>query len=162
MGLRVGELSHMRGDWITEEGNLKIPSQIMCNCAECARMRNGLWKPKTRAGARTLPIPERMRKDLAELFRIKPYGMEVSRVGLYYRTKRILLRAGIKFKGLSKDTGFPHCLRSSCATMLALGGMSPIGLCAFMGWKSINIGSHYIQAAQAKQLAITEARRIFG
>lgn len=162
LGLRISEAGHMRADWVTQQGNLKIPSQMACNCAECTRTRQGTWRPKTKAGARTLPIPQRMQKDLAELFKIKPYGMEISRIGLYYRTKRILKRAKVKFKGLSDNTAFPHALRSTCATMLAVGGMSPVGLCAFMGWKSIAIGDHYIRAAHAKELALKEARAIFG
>ncbi|GAH08425.1 unnamed protein product, partial [marine sediment metagenome] len=131
LGLRVGEVAHLRADWVTQEGNLKIPSQQVCRCAECARERGGTWHPKTKAGARTVPIPQRMKKDLSELFKAKPYGMEVSRIGLWGRTKRILKRARITFKGLSDNTAFPHALRSTCATMLAVGGMSPVGLCAF-------------------------------
>lgn len=161
-GLRVSELAHMRTDWITQDGNLKIPHQQICKCAECKRKRHGLWKPKTKAGARTLPIPKRVKKDLFELLKIKPNGMQVSRTGLYYRTKRILKRAKIKFQGLSEDTAFPHALRSTCATMLATGGMSPAYLSYFMGWKSISIGDHYIRLATAKDGALKEAKAIFG
>lgn len=162
LGLRAGEACHFRADWITEDGNLKIPSQMACNCAECARLRNGLWKPKTRAGARTLPIPQRMKEDIAELLRIKPDGLDISRVGLFYRTKRILKRAGVKFKGAADNTGFPHCLRSTCATMLAISGMNPAALCYAMGWKSLTIGDHYIRIAVAKETAIKQMREAFG
>lgn len=161
-GLRIGELAHMRGDWVTQEGNLKVPPQQVCNCAECMRQRGGTWQPKTKAGARTLPIPGRMRNDLAELFKVKPHGMEVSRTGLYYRTKRVLKRAKVHFKGLSGNTGFPHCLRATCATMLAVSGMEPAALCYAMGWKSLVIGEHYIRLAAAKDLAIKRMREAFG
>lgn len=155
LGLRVGELAHMRADWITQEGTLRIPSQMACNCAECARVRDGMWRPKTKAGARTLPIPQRLRKDLAELFKVKPYGLGISRTGLYYRTKTILKRAKVKY-------GFPHALRATCATMLASGGMSAPALSYFMGWKSISIGDAYIRLSTAKSQALKEAQSIFG
>lgn len=154
-GLRISELTHMRADWITQDGNLRIPNTQTCNCAECARVRDGLWKPKTRAGARTLPIPQRMRKDLVELFKAKPYGLGVSRIGLYGRTKTILKRARIKY-------GFPHCLRATCATMLAAGGMSAAHLSYFMAWKSVAIGDHYIRLSTAKEGALVQAKQIFG
>ena len=152
----------MRADWITQDGNLRIPNQQACNCAECARVRGGEWRPKTKAGARTLPIPQRMRKDLNELFKMKPYGLDVSRVGLYYRTKTILKRAKIKFRGLSGGTAFPHALRSTCFNMLCAGGISAVDLCYYAGWRDISIGSHYIQVAQAKEGALKAGKAIFG
>ena len=152
----------MRGDWITQEGNLRIPRTQACNCAECMRLHSGEWKPKTKAGARTLPIPERMKKDLAELLRVKPYGMGVSRVGLYYRTKTVLHRAKVRFRGVAGNTAFPHALRATCASILARNGMSAVNLCYFMGWKSIAIGDHYIRVVTAKEGALKEAKAIFG
>ena len=161
-GLRVSELVHMRSDWVTQEGNLRIPSNQACNCAECVRLHGGTWKPKTKAGARVLPIPERMRSDLSELFKVKPNGMGVSRTGLYYRTKTVLHRAKVKFRGVAGDTAFPHALRATCASILARSGMSAVNLCYFLGWKSIAIGDHYIRTATAKEGALKEAKAIFG
>lgn len=160
LGLWISELVHMRADWVTDDGNLKVPSFQACNCAECARMRGGEWRPKTQA--RTLPIPKRLRKDLAELFKIKPYGLDVSRVGLYYRTKTILKRARIKFRGLPGNTGAPSCLRDTCFNMLAQGGMSAVNLCYFSGRKSITMGEHHTKIAQAKAGALEQGKAIFG
>lgn len=161
-GLRISELTHMRADWITQDGNLRIPNSQACNCAECARVRGNEWRPKTKAGARTLPIPQRMRKDLVELFKAKPYGLGVSRIGLYSRTKTILRRAKVKIRGSASDIPFPHALRATCASMLAAGGMSAAHLSYFMGWKSIAIGDHYIRLSTAKNGALKQAREIFG
>jgi len=155
LGLRASEACHLSKDWVTEEGDIKIPTSQTCNCAECMRMRHGLWKPKTKAGARTLPIPKRLHKDIAELLRIKPYGIGVSRVGLYYRTKVVLGRAKIKY-------GFPHCLRATCFNILAQGGMSAVGLAYFAGWSNIAVASHYISVVQAKKASLEGARAIFG
>lgn len=161
-GLRISECVHLNDTWITQEGNLRIPSFQTCNCAECARVRGKEWRPKTRAGARTLPIPERLRKDLGELLRLKPHGMGISRVGLYYRTKVVLKRAKVKFPGLAGGTGFPHCLRATCFNMLVEGGMSAAGLAYFAGWSNIAIASHYISLRRARDLSMKEAHAIFG
>lgn len=162
LGLRVSELAHMRSDWITEEGHLRVPTFQACNCAECKRRRKGEWRPKTKAGARTLPIPSAVKHDLLEMFKIKPYGLSISRVGLYYRTKTVLVRAKVRFQGLADNTAFPHALRATCAMMLALSGMESSALCYFMGWKSLVVGEHYIQTARAKELAIKQAQEAFG
>ena len=161
LGLRASEACHFNSAWITEEGDVKIPPSQACNCAECARTRSRVWKPKTKAGARTLPIPERMRKDIAELLRVKPYGLDISRVGFYYRTKTILSRAGIKLKG-GYSEAFPHALRATCFNLLIEGGISAPGLAYFAGWSNIAIASHYITLTRAKSLALREARAIFG
>ncbi len=162
LGIRVGELAHIRDDWITQDGDLKIPSRMACNCAECARERGGGWKPKTKAGARTLHIPKLLRKDMAAVLKARPYGMGISRIAIWYRTKTLLKRAKVRFKGPARDTGFPHCLRATCATMLATGGMDVANLSYFMGWKSIAIGDHYIRLATAKDGATRQAAEIFG
>lgn len=154
-GLRISEVVHLNSSWVTQDGNLRVPISQSCNCAECVRLRGGTWKPKTLAGARTLPIPARIRKDLVELFRTKPYGVGVARSGLYYRTKTILQRARVKY-------GFPLRLRATCATMLASGGMSAVNLCYFMGWKNIAIGEHHISVVKAKEGAIQQSKEIFG
>ncbi len=162
LGLRESEIAHLNSSWITDEGNIKIPLQQACRCAECSRLRDGMWTPKSRAGARTLPIPKRLRSDLSELLKIKPFGLDISRQAIYYRVKTILKRAGVKFKGLARDTGYPHCLRSTCFNMLVAGGISAVDLCYYAGWRNIAIGSHYIQVAMAKEGALKAGRAIFG
>lgn len=162
LGLRAGELSHMNEEWITPNGDLRIPSQQICKCSDCARYRGGVWRPKTKAGARLLPIPPQIRKDLLEFLKKHPMGLGIGRVGIFYRTKMILKRAGVRFKSRSKHTGFPHCLRATCAMMLATSGMEAAALCYFMGWKSIAVGDHYIRTARAKDLAFRQAREAFG
>jgi len=103
-----------------------------------------------------------MRKDLAVLLKVKPYGLGISRIAMYYRTKAILKRAGVKFKGTAQHTGFPHCLRATCASMLVEGGMNEFALSYFMGWADINMAKHYVQMFRVKPKAMQEAREIFG
>lgn len=162
LGLRASEIVHLNSTWITQDGNLRIPLKQPCNCAECARIRHKLWKPKTKAGARELPIPRHFRKDLTEYLKMHPHGFDLSRVSIYNRTKTVLKRANVRFKGLANDTGFPHCMRATCFNMLAERGMSATGLAYFAGWSSIAVASHYISLVRAKGLALKEAREIFG
>ena len=161
-GLRVGEMTHMGDDWITSEGKFRIPSFMPCNCAECARVRDGGWKPKTPAGARILYVPKLLREDLAELFKAQPYGLDISRQAIWYRTKRILKEAKVRFRGLSGDTGFSHCLRATCATMLAATDINEVALCYYMGWSDINQAKPYIQMVRGQTGAFKWAKELFG
>lgn len=160
LGFRVSELAHMRADWI-DEGNLRVPSSQKCGCGECLK-KGGEWRPKTKAGIRTLPITSQIRKDLFAFLGTQPDGLQISRVTIWEKTKEVLLRAGIKHKGLANGVSYPHALRATCATMLANGGMSAAGLSYFMGWSSIKIGDSYIRLATAKDGALKQAREIFG
>lgn len=162
LGLRVSELCHMNSTWITAEGELRIPTAQKCNCAECARNRGGEWRPKTKAGARTVHIPERLRKDLSELLRMQPYGLNLSRIGVWYRVKTILKRANVKFPAPAGKTGFPHCMRATCASMLVAGGMNELSLTYYMGWADINMAKTYVKMFQVKPKAMQEAKEIFG
>ena len=155
LGFSISELSHLKPDWVTIDGYLRIPTRQMCNCAECARLRSRCWRPK--ASPRTLPIPDRMKKDLSEFFRLNPYGIKLSRTGLYYRTKRILKRAKIKFPGLSDNTTFPQALRHTCDALLEAGGMNAEGRAYFMGWKTVSLQ----RVKHAKEHAIAGAQNIF-
>jgi len=159
LGLRISEVGHMKSIWVTDLGMLRVPSKQPCQCPDC--QDSGAWQPKTKAGARTLPIPGSFRPSLVEFLSKQQNGFQQTRQGLYYRTKKVLVRAKIQVKGLAQDTVYPHVLRATCATMLAAGGMDAAGLTYFMGWANIAMGSHYIQIAQAKDLAARQATQIF-
>ena len=162
LGLRVGELAHMKAEWLISNGELRIPPVQSCNCAECRRFRGGEWRPKTEAGIRTLAIPRPVLSDLQEYLARKPQGLETSRVTLNLKTKAILKRAGIKRKGLAKEAPFPHALRATCATRLAGAGIDSAALSYIMGWASIRVADHYIRVSRARALAAQQIRRIFG
>lgn len=162
LGLRISELVHLRADWITNDWNLRIPTQQACNCAECARYRSNQWRPKTKAGARTLPVPHRIRKDLTDILKIKPNGLGISRIGLYYMVKRVIKRSGVKHKGLANDTVFPHALRATCFNMLVEAGITAPALAYYAGWSNIAVASHYITISRAKSAALKEVSQIFG
>ena len=164
LGLRVGELTHMRADWITREGYLAIPEEQSCGCTKCVASTKhpGIWTPKTTSGIRTLPISKPIQKDLLRFLQIQPNGLGFGRIRVWELTKDILRRAGVTQKGWSGGTVGPHVLRATCMTMLSNGGMSAAQLAYFDGWKSIAVASHYIDLVQAKDGALRQARKIFG
>lgn len=164
LGLRVGEMVHMNEDWITQQGAFRIPRVQKCNCASCLRnpKHPGEWWSKTPASAATLPIPEPVKKDLTELLRVQPYGLGISRQAIWMRTKDILTRANIKFKGTARDTGFTHCLRATCASLLAAGGMNALEIATFLRWEDSNMAKVYVQMMQVKPLAFKKVKEILG
>lgn len=162
LGLRAGELAHFNSQWITSDGqNIKIPLFMPCSCVYCAR-RSNEWRPKTKAGARMLPISKPLRPVLTKFLEKSPGGLGYSRIGVYNKTKAVLKRVKLmKRPGLAGGVPFPHALRATCAGILARAGMSAIALCFFMGWESIQIADHYIRASQAQDEALRQARAIF-
>lgn len=164
LGLRVREMAHMNATWITQQGTIRIPRVQKCNCADCARhpKHPREWWAKTKASAATLPIPEPLQRDLAELLRTQPYGLGISRVAIWMRTKRILKDANIRFHGTAQNTGFPHCLRATCASFLAAGGMNALEISAFLRWEDSNMAKVYVQMQQVRPIAFKKVREILG
>lgn len=161
LGLRTGEVGHMKQGWITHEEKLRVPMNQTCNCASCQK-RGNTWKPKTRSSARELHIPEIIKPDILEYLNKNPNGMDLSRQAIYHRVKDILQRSNVKFKGTARGTGFSHALRSTYATMLALGGIDALSLCYAMGWSSIKVADAYIQAVKARKTSQERVSQILG
>ena len=158
LGLRAGEAVHLNSSWLRADGQLGVPGQMPCGCIDCITARRSTWTPKTKAGARIIPIAETAFKDLTILFRESPKGLEISRGAFYWRVKRLLTRAGIKKFGASKGTAFPHALRATCATMWAEIGFNTAEICYCMGWSNLSIAQHYINRALAAKGAQDKLR----
>lgn len=157
--LRIGEVAHLRAPWV-RHGGIHIPSQQECGCTECMQRRSGLWKPKTTAGARVLPIVPELATNLEHWLPAHAEGFGVSRVRLYQRTKLLLKRAKVRISGPAGDTAFPHALRATCLTRLATGGMDAAAFAYFAGWGDIAVASHYINLARARAKAQEQALEI--
>ena len=140
-GLRVGEATHLRLVWI-REGKIHIPSSMECNCWECRK--RGSWKPKSKQGIRTIPIPGFLKSTLAEFLKYQPGGLSYNRQYGWHRVQRLCQDAKI-------PRIFPHALRATCATQLSANGFTAVELCYFMGWKRLEMGEHYIRIASARQ-----------
>jgi len=150
-GLRVGEAIHLNASWI-KEGCVVIPSSMPCNCWEC---KGGDWHPKTKAGARTIPLPSILKPVLMDYLRAHPEGLKMTRQTANNRVKALQEKAGLPHI-------FPHALRASYATLLSIKGMNAAELCVVMGWSRISMGEHYIQLTQAKAGVKQKIKEIFG
>ena len=164
VGLRASEAIHLDARWINDDGNLRIPYQMVCRCLECSRRNKnrGHWVPKTKAGIRELGIPKLVSSELDPFLAQYPAGLNMSRFAFYRRVKKVLRHAGVVIPGLGGDTAFPHILRATCATMLAAGGMNAPQLCYHMGWGDIGMADRYINRASMRATAPAAARSIFG
>lgn len=167
-GMRNITFNHMLPDWIRRKGRnvaIVIPELQPCRqgvddaeqqntggvdlhqsgtgtCSACKKSRDdGTWRPKTKNGARTLPLTDGL-DDLAQLLewffeqhdRI-PFGND----GVNRRIRRITEEAGI-----DRDVT-AHDLRHTYGTRLARMGYEPSEIRDFMGWGSTDMGERYIE-----------------
>jgi len=151
-GLRVGEAIHLNASWI-KEGCIVIPSSMPCNCWECHT--RGRWKPKTKAGARTIPLPSILKPVLESYLRTHPEGLKMTRQTANNRVRALQEKAGLPHI-------FPHALRASYATLLATKGMQAMTICYLLGWSRLEVAQHYVRIAEAKADAGKAIKEIFG
>jgi integrase len=89
LGLRVGELIHMRRDWVVPPKELRIPASQWCSCSACL-VNNGEWTPKTKSGARVIPITDRIKDDLFAYLNHYPGGLDITRRDAHRITERVM------------------------------------------------------------------------
>jgi integrase len=153
LGLRVGELIHLQRDWVIPPKEIRIPASQWCACSSCLP-NGGEWTPKTKSGARVIPLTDPIRDDVRAYLNQYPNGLDMTRQNAHRITKRILRRAGVK-------QGFPHALRATCATMLASAGLNAAQICYLMGWTSLDTAAHCIRVAAARKDASEAMERAF-
>ncbi len=158
-GMRAGEVVHARRDWLRDDC-LVLPEFQDCRCSDCAG--RGHWKPKSRAGARTIPVPGVFIADVRVFLERNPGGLSYGRCNVNQRTKGILCKAGIVRPALSRNTAFPHAVRATYLNTLVANGIDTIWLAYVAGWADLNVARHYISLVRAKDVAIQEVRRILG
>jgi site-specific recombinase XerD len=149
-GMRVSEFIHFRREWIRwEQGLIFIPKRQSCRCQECKReLRNkkgeitkpsGVWKPKTVDAARGFPILPEVEGLFRDYFKEHRAVMEVvaSRVYAWMILKKLEAKSSVKL--------FPHVLRGTFATLLAVKGFSVEEIRDFLGWRSFKTADEYIK-----------------
>jgi integrase len=152
-GLRVSELKHLRHSWVNlEEQTITVPTRQYCDCAECKRKRDGIWRPKTKKGARTILIHPMLMPVIREFIdRYEEIGL--STFTLWRRVRKIAERAHIS------RSIYPHCLRATAATMLAYQKISAPALKYVMGWETLDAADAYVKSDM--HLAHAEQRDIY-
>lgn len=176
LGMRAGEIAHMRRDWIDyQREQITIPSYQDCTkgrngdaCGYCrsqARQAIGYdsndntldeelskrWKPKTQQSARTIPFgfSDRVEACLREYFS-EHEQYQHCRSSMNRRMDELADAAG-----MPQDELYPHCLRATAATYHAFRGLSVAPLQALMGWADMATAKKYIRlsgGATAKAL----------
>lgn len=177
LGMRAGEICHVRAGWIDwERSLLKIPLWDPCDhgenggiCGYCQdRARSAVehddeldmaaaleqrWEPKTSTSARTVPFDfsDRVRSEVQAFF----FGRTEyphSRASINRRVNRVLEAAG-----LPRETAYPHSLRATAATFHAYRGLSAAALQALMGWSKLSTANKYVRiSGGATQAALRD------
>lgn len=165
LGLRAGEITHLRDDWIDwQREQIRIPAYDPCDHGKCgarcgycrkqARQRvrkNGdveletaleeRWSPKTRHSVRTIPFgfDDRIRDVLEEFFFHRD-DYPRSRCSINRRVDRVCEEAGYPPEEL-----YPHALRATAATWHAYSGVPVAALQSLFGWAELQTAQKYVR-----------------
>lgn len=166
LGLRAGEIAHMRESWINERKNrIEIPRYQECTkgkngglCGyciqQCQQMANAdtpttyeeaketMWSPKTRNAVRAIPFESSTRAEIMIKRYFERYDeYQASRTSI----NRRVTNAAKAAPELSHEDIYPHCLRATCASFLAARGLDVYALQGMMGWERLKTAEVYIQ-----------------
>lgn len=134
-GMRVSEVAHINASWWNGQ-EVKVPLKQECSCRDCAE--RGYWEPKTRHGARTIPIKSFYRPILTTFFKASPAGIGMTRFTIRRRLSQLTKRAGLSIRV------FPHCFRATLASEFADSGLDQSFMKQFFGWRSFRSAEAYI------------------
>lgn len=177
LGLRVGELSHMRESWINwDESWISIPEHQPCTrgkdggiCGQCHQNAKQMakhndmpleqaeslyWKAKTTRAARDVPYS--FHDECMEI--VERYFTEFDRFTLstgsvHRNCKKIARKAGV-----DEDEVTPHGLRATAAMYHVETGMDMWGLQSLMGWAYPNTARRYIMSNSRRTKKLLEER----
>jgi len=147
-GLRVSELKHLKRSWVNfDEGTITVPTRQLCDCPECKVKREGIWRPKTRRGARTILIHHTLLPIISE------YLGSHEELGLTrQRIWQIVQELG-RYAGIPHV--YPHCLRATAATILAYDGISAPSLQYNFGWARLSSAEEYVKSDMKRAMKET-------
>lgn len=158
LGMRAGEISHCRKDWIDWDRQLiEIPRHQCCDCGYCRQQAEQAmtyddelsfeeamerrWRPKTSNSARAIPFDfnERTRATVEAFFE-EWDEYPHSRVSVNRRVSRVAAVAG-----LDPMSVYPHALRATAASWHAYQGVTAVPLQSLFGWASMRTAQKYIR-----------------
>lgn len=167
LGLRRGEIGHIREEWIDwRRRMIQIPQRAECGkgrdggyCGDCRQKAkqearvNGIsveealedrWRPKTEAANREVPFDFDPRVELAiERFFDTFDGWERSCQVVNRRIKRAAEHA----PDLDAAEIWPHGLRSTAASYHAARGLDSLTLQALLGWADLSTARKYVKSS---------------
>ena len=166
LGLRAGEICHMRAGWLDRRNRLLvIPGAQQCDfgrhggicgsCKQAARQKaehnegityedaaERMWRPKTTAAAREVPFDADPRAELL----VRRY---FDRFDTFQSSQTAINRrvtsAAEEAVGIEPDMVHPHGLRATAATRLAARGLNVIALQSMFGWAQLSTAHNYIR-----------------
>jgi integrase len=164
LGLRRGELTHLRTDWVDHREKLvRVPGHQPCTkgkdggmCGHCRQLieqaaevndiavekiEGNWWRPKTEAAVRGVPFDWCPRAELAlERFAEEFDHFKRSSTAISRRIKTAAKYAS----GLEADDVYPHCLRATAATYQVSRGLGAHALTSMLGWSNLATAQVYI------------------
>jgi len=166
LGLRRGELTHMRESWVDwRQETISVPLQQDCHgerdgdgpcgtCRQLAQQRvdhcDGLslqealadqWRSKTPAAARDVyfGFDARTRLHVERFFdRFDEWTLAAAAVN------RRVTKAAEHAEALDPDDVYPHALRATAATYHAGRGLETLSLMQMMGWAQLSTAEVYV------------------
>lgn len=164
LGLRAGEITHMRESWLDRRRNMiVVPPHQDCEkgkdggiggyCQQQAEQRLNhnpemcleealahSWEPKTSAAAREVPFDAHPRAELVvERYFDRFDRFQVSRSTLGRRVKKAADISGLDGRI------YAHCLRATAASYFAARGLDVVALQSMFGWASLQTAHAYIR-----------------
>lgn len=166
LGMRIGELIHMRESWIDRRRRMiQIPAREPCSkgknggvCGYCrqlavqeAKHNDGLdeetavanrWTPKTDAAVRSIPFDFDPRCEIV----IERYFDRFDEFqGSHSAVRRRLDKAVEQVDELQDRRIYPHCLRATAGSHHSSRGLDAISLQSLMGWADLSTAHRYVR-----------------
>jgi integrase len=177
LGLRVGEITHFREDWIDWRSQMiQIPRHDSCTmgrdteqcgyCRQAARRMSDYhgmtmdealamqWRPKTEASAREIPYDVSTRTTMAiEEYFDRFDTVQASSTGISRRVNALAETAD----NVDPGSTYPHCLRATAASHWAARGLNAVALKSMMGWSDFSVALKYIEESGARTAQALDA-----
>lgn len=165
LGMRAGEIAHMRRDWINYDDSLiQIPRHDPCRdgedggpCSYCETQAalavehadeltfedaiDQRWEPKTTTSVRAIPFDfdDFVEAVVLEFFETRD-AFPRSRVTINRRVNRALEAAE-----MPEDKCYPHSLRATAASHHAYKGVPSAALQDLFGWAQLSTAQKYLR-----------------
>lgn len=177
LGLRVGELAHLRKSWVNWSKEwIEIPAHQPCErgkdgaiCGSCRQHAEQMarvndidisdterffWKPKTAKASREVPFSfsDRVEKVVTRYFE----ELSTDRFTPSQPTVRRWLDKAAERSGLPNDHLRPHDLRATAANHHAGTGLDVYALKAFMGWSRSETAERYMRDSSERTKKVFE------
>jgi integrase len=164
LGLRRGEITHLKREWIDRREKLiKIPGHQPCTkgqnggmCGHCRQLvkqaadineipvseiKGNWWRPKTESAVRGIPYDWSPRAEIA-IDRFCEHFDSFTRSST--AVSRRIKAAAEHAPQLDKDDIYPHALRATAATYQVSRGLGVHALTSMMGWANLSTAQVYI------------------